>query len=99
MSTNADRLAEALKEANEALPKMGERETVYCTIRGDHLRTLLAALAQQQASVPLKLPEQMALDGHDKNHNGYHWRLGWNAALRSVLDYNTASPTPTGEKT
>jgi hypothetical protein len=46
-------LREALEAAEEALPKMGERESVFCSIQGHHLRTLVAALA----SVPSPEPE------------------------------------------
>ena len=37
-------LSEALVAAFESLPKADERETVYCSIRGDHLRALHTAL-------------------------------------------------------
>ena len=38
-------LSEALVAAFDALPKANERETVYCSIRGDHLRELHTAIA------------------------------------------------------
>ncbi len=52
MKQPREALAEALKEANDALPKMDERETVYCSIRGDHLRALAAALEALASAAP-----------------------------------------------
>lgn len=57
---------------------------------------VLAKLAQQEpvACVTVEQLSKMAesLEGHDKGQFGYHWRKGWNAALRCAMDY--AHPAP-----
>jgi hypothetical protein len=34
------------------------------------------------------------LEGIDQNQWGYHWKKGWNDALREAMDYCQAAPTP-----
>lgn len=40
-------LDEALEQATAALPTVDEREDVYCSVRGGHLRTLVDAAMQE----------------------------------------------------
>ena len=61
-----------------------------------------AALAQQQAepcvSVSRLASMTEPLDGLEKSQPGYHWKRGWNDALRRAMDY-AASPTEFGSAT
>jgi len=41
---HVEAMKQALEAADEALPKMGEREIVWCSIEGHHLRVLHTAL-------------------------------------------------------
>ena len=44
-------LRAALEQARDALPRVGEQETVYCMLRGDHLRALVEAAERLQRLV------------------------------------------------
>jgi len=58
-----------------------------------------AALAQQQAELCVSVSRLASmtepLDGLEKSQPGYHWKRGWNDALRRAMDY-AASPAEPG---
>lgn len=54
MTDDTSALREALEAAREALPRANETESVWCMLRGFHLRALVDALAAEpeQAQPP-----------------------------------------------
>jgi hypothetical protein len=73
---------QALEAAEEALPKMDERETVWCSIKGHHLRVLHDAL-RAALQTPPPPPEAQT----DDEKNAYHY--GWWAAMEAVREQRT----------
>jgi hypothetical protein len=77
----APTLLEALEAAKEALPKMNERETIWCTIQGHHLRVMHDAL---RTALEQSGPEKPRTGCEAKRKNGgvcpYHnLQCGWPA--------------------
>lgn len=71
-------LREAAEKARAELPMANERETVYCSVRGDHLRTLIecadAALAVQPQAEPMSDQQiEAVFQKHGARWNGSHW--------------------------
>lgn len=62
MSDSQDKCRAALGAAREALPRFDERESVYCSIRGYHLRALVEAAERALAQEPATSTEQDELD-------------------------------------
>ena len=55
-------------------------------------QTPLAVISAKQLSAMFQ-----NLKDVDQNQSGYHWRIGWNAALRQAMDYSMppcTSPPP-----
>jgi hypothetical protein len=74
----------------------------YWSDRGYELAPLYttppAAQPTQQEPVAVISSKQLSamfqnLKGIDTSQSGYHWRVGWNAALRQAMDYSMPSYT------
>jgi hypothetical protein len=61
-----------------------------------------ALLTQALKPVAVVTVEQLSgmtesLEGLDKNQPGYHWRKGWNDALRKAMDYAAPPKQPASQ--
>ena len=102
---------EALKLALEALDS---KYIVGCgEWRGQQIKAITAikeALAQPEQPAPVQQKPLAVISAKqlsamfqnlkdvDQNQSGYHWRVGWNAALRQAMDYSMPPCTTPPER-
>lgn len=76
-----------------------DRDLLAMMLRGQPIAHIAPAEQPQPEAVPARhvsvgtLSRMFEpLDGIDPNASGYHWRKGWNDALRRAMDYASAAP-------
>ena len=94
-----------MQQALEALENDAMQRTYAGGVRiANAAIALRAALAEpEQEPVACISTERLSqmfhrLEGIDQNQSGYHWKKGWNDALRQAMDYCQAAPTPQPEQ-